>query len=109
MFLGCWGCNVSWCNVYSGCCGFCLICDTCSANCCLISRMLVFSCRCRVLVPHVHSVVIRSTVFCTDCNFFMFVPDIIFDQILLPYSSVVLVMVVYVLSIVSLDIPSVKW
>ena len=74
-----------------------------------MSSMLVFSCRRRAFVPHVHSVVIHSTVFCTDCNLFMFVPDIIFDQILLPYSSVVLVMAVYVLSSVSLDIPSVKW
>ena len=87
----------------SGCCVFCLSCDACSARCCLIGSALVSSCRCRVLVPRVHPVVIRSAVFCTVCSLFVFVSDIIGDQIVLPYSSVVLVIAVYVLSSVSLD------
>ena len=64
--------------------------------------MLVSLCRC-VLVSRVHLVVIRSVVFCTV--FSLFVSEIIGEQILLPYSSVVLVMAVYVLSSVSLDFP----
>ena len=56
-----------------------------------------------MLVFRVHPVVIRSAVFCTICS--LFVSDIIGDQIELPYSSVVLVMAVYVLSGVSLDFP----
>ena len=52
-----------------------------------------------------HPVVIRSVVFCTVCNLFVFLSDIIGDQIVLPYSSVVLMMAVHVLSSVSLDFP----
>ena len=49
-----------------------------------------------------HHVVIRSAVFCI---LFVFVSDIIGDQIVLPYSSVVLVMALYVFNSVSLDFP----
>ena len=80
------------CSVCPECCAFCLS----SARCCLMGSMLVFSCRCCVLVSQVHLVVIRSAVFCTVCSLFVF--DIIGDQIVLLYSSVVLVMPVYVLS-----------
>ena len=58
-----------------------------------------------MLGSRVHPVVIRSAVFCMVCSLFVFVSDIIGDQIVLPYSSVVLVMAVYVLSSVSLDFP----
>ena len=53
--------------------------------------------RCRVLVYRVHHVVIRSAFFCTVYSLFVFVSDITGDQIVLPYSSVALVMTVYVL------------
>ena len=53
----------------------------------------------------VHPVRIRSVVFCTLCSLFVFVSDIIGDQIVFSYSSVVLVMAEYVLSSVSLDLP----
>ena len=67
--------------------------------------MLVSSCRCSVLVSRMHPVVIRNTAFCTVCSLFVFMSDIIGDQIGLPYSTVVLVMTVHVLSSVSLDFP----
>ena len=53
----------------------------------------------------VYPVVIRSAVFRTICSLSVFMPDIIGDQIVHPYSSVVLVMAVYVLIGVSLDFP----
>ena len=65
--------------------------------------MLVSSCRCCVLVSRVHPVVMRSDAFCTVCCLFAFVFDIIGDHIVLSYSSVVLVIAVYVLSSVYLD------
>ena len=46
-----------------------------------------------------------SAVFCTVCCLFVFVSDIIGDQFVLLYSSVVLVMALYVLSSVSLNFP----
>ena len=58
-----------------------------------------------MLASCVHPVSIRSAVFCMACSLFVFVSDIVCDQIDLLYSSVVLVMVVYVFSRVSLDIP----
>ena len=53
----------------------------------------------------VYPVVIRSTVLCTVCSFFVLVSDIISDQMVFLYSSVVLLIAVYVLSSVSLDFP----
>ena len=109
MFLGGCGCSVSWCSVCSGSCAFCFSCDACSARCCLIDSMLVSLCRCCVLVSRVHPVVKRSSVFCAVCSLFVVVSDIIGNQRVLPYSSIVLLMAVYVLSSVSLDFPSVWW
>ena len=74
-------------------------------RCCLVGSMLVSSCRCCVCVSHVQPVVMHSAIFCMVCSLFVFVSDIIGDHIVLPYSSVVLVMAVYVLSSVSLDFP----
>ena len=71
----------------------------------VISSILVSSCRCCVLVSRVHPVVLRSAVFCTVCSLFVFVSDMVGDQVELPYSSYVPVMAVYVLSSVSLDFP----
>ena len=58
-----------------------------------------------MLVSRVHPVVIRSAIFCTVCSLFVFVSDIIGDQIVFPHSSIALVMEVYVLSSASLDFP----
>ena len=53
----------------------------CSARCCLMGSILVSSCRFSVFVSRVHLVVIRSAVVCTVCSLFVFVSDIIGDQI----------------------------
>ena len=79
----------------------------CSAMCCLMGSLFVSSFRCWVLSSRVHSVMICSAVFCTVCTLFVVVSDIIGDQIVLSYSRVVLLMVVYVLSRVSLNFSSV--
>ena len=68
-----------------------------------MGRMLASLCRCSVLVSRVHSVMIRSAVFCAVGSLFVFMSDIIRAQIVLPYSSVVLVMAGHMLSSVSLD------
>ena len=57
-----------------------------------------------VFVSCVHPVVMRSAVFSTVCNLLVLVSDIIDDQIVLPYSSVILVMAVYMFSSISLDV-----
>ena len=75
-------------------------------RCCLIGSMLVSFCRYCVIVFRVHSLVIRSTVFCTVCSLFVFASDIIGDQIVLLYYTVVVVMTVYVFSSVSCIFPS---
>ena len=69
-----------------------------------MGNMLVSSCRC-VLVSRVYRVVVRSPVFSTVCSLFMFMTDIIGDEVVLPYSSVVLAMAVNVPRSVSLDFP----
>ena len=105
MFLGCCGCNVSWCSVCTECCAFCLTCVACTARCYLMGSMLVSSSSCCVVVFRIHPVGMRSAVFCKFCSLFVFASDRICDQIVLPYSSVVQVMQEYVLSSVSLDLP----
>ena len=105
MFLGCRGCNVSWCSVCSVYCAFCLSCDACSARCCLMGSMLVSPCRCCALMFREHLVATRSAVFFTVCTLFVFVSDEIGDQIVPPYSNIVLVIAVYVLSSVFLEFP----
>lgn len=101
-----WCCSfVMWCRGCSGCCVFCLSCDACRVRCCFIGRIFVSSCRCWVLVSSVHPVAIRSAVFCIICSLFVLVSDIMGAQIVLAYSSMGLVMAVYVLSIVSFVFP----
>ena len=51
-----------------------------------------------------HPVVIHSAVFCTVCSLFVFVSDIIGDQIVLPHSTAAQGMAVYVLA----EFPSVS-
>ena len=53
---------------------------------------------------YLHSIVIYSVVFCAICNLFVLVADVIGEQIVLSYSSIVLVMSMYVFSSFSLDL-----
>ena len=53
----------------------------------------------------VHPVIVRSTEFCIVCNLFMFVFDMMGDQIVLACSRMGLVIVLYVMLSVSLDFP----
>ena len=64
--------------------------------------MCVSSCRCCVLVPVVHPVAIISAVFCVICSLVMLVSDASGHHVLETYSSMVLVMALYVVSIVLL-------
>ena len=67
--------------------------------------MRVSYCKSCVLVSLVHSVAMRSAVFCMVCSLFVFVSDIMGDYIVFPYYSAVLVIVVYVFSNASFDLP----
>ena len=58
-----------------------------------------------MLVSFVHPVAILSAVFCTICNLFILVLAAIGDQIVLAYSSVGQVIVLYVVRIVSFCFP----
>ena len=82
----------------SECCAFCLNCDTKSSMYCLIGSMLVSSSKCCVFVSLLHPVAMRSAVFCIVCSMCVLVYDMVGDPMVLPYSSVVLVIVVYVYS-----------
>ena len=67
--------------------------------------MSVSSCRCCVLVSRVHPVIVLSAWFCTVCSFVMLVLDVIGDHIVLAYSIIGRVIVLYVVVSVSLDLP----
>ena len=69
--------------------------------------MCVSSCRWCVFVSVVHPVAILSAVFCVICSLLMFVSDAIGDHMVETYSSMGLVMVLYVASIVSFCFPHV--
>ena len=58
-----------------------------------------------MFVSCVHPVAILSAVFWIDCNFCVFVSDMMGDQTVLVYSSIGRVMVLYVLISVSLVLP----
>ena len=66
-----------------------------------MGSVCVSSCRCWVLVSVVHPVAILSAVFCVICNLLMFVSDASGDHMVESYSSMGLVMALYVASIVS--------
>ena len=100
MSLGCRDCSVHRCNVCSECCALCLNCAASSSRCCFDGRML-----CCVFLSLVHPVAMRSAVFCMVCSLFVRVSDIMGDYMVLPYSSVVPIMAVYVFSNVSFDLP----
>ena len=84
---------------------FCLICDTCSWKCSLMGSVCVSSCRSCVFVSVVHQVAILSAVFCVICSLLMFVSDAICDHMAETYSSMGLVMALYVVRIVSFCFP----
>ena len=66
-----------------------------------MGRVCVSSCRCCVFVSVVHPVAILSAVFCVICSLLMFVSDASGDHMVETYSSMGLVMALYVAMIVS--------
>ena len=66
-----------------------------------MDSVCVSLCRCCVFVSVVHPVAILSAVFCVICCLFMFVSNASGDQMVETYSSMGLVMVLYVARIVS--------
>ena len=70
-------------------------------------RVCVSSCRCCVFVSVVHPVAILSAVFCVICSLLMFVSDASGDHMVETYSSMGLVMALYVAMIVSFCFPHV--
>ena len=71
----------------------------------LMGSTRVSWCRWLMFVSAVHPVAILSAVFCIICSFCRFVFDAIGDQMVLPYSSVGRVIVLYVVKRVSLFLP----
>ena len=71
-----------------------------------MDRVCVSSCRCCVLVSVVHPVAILSAVFCV-CSLLIFVSDASGDHMVETYSSMGLVMALYVAMIVSFCFPHV--
>ena len=69
--------------------------------------MCVSSCKCCVLVSVVHPVAILSSMFCVICSLLIFVSDASGDHMVETYSSMGLVMALYVASIVSFSFPHV--
>ena len=72
-----------------------------------MGRVCVWSCRCCVFVSVVNPVAILSAVFCVIFSLFMFVSDASGDHMVETYSSMGLVMALYVAMIVSFCSPHV--
>ena len=70
-------------------------------------RVCVSSCRWCVFVSVVHPVAILSAVFCAICSLLMFVSDASGDHMVETYSSMGLVIALYVAMIVSFSFPHV--
>ena len=70
-----------------------------------MGRVSVSECRCCEFVSKVQPVMILSAVFCCVCSFVMLVLDMIGDQMVLAYSKMGLVIVLYVVSNVSFVLP----
>ena len=77
---------VSRCNVL-----VCLNCDPWSFMCISMGSIFVSVCRWCVFVSSVHPVIARSAEFCIVCNLFLFVFDMMGDQIVLAYSKMGLI------------------
>ena len=71
-----------------------------------MGRVCVSSCRC-VFVSVIHPVAIMSAVFCAICSLLIFVSDASGDHMVETYSSMGLVMALYVAMIVSFCFPHV--
>ena len=72
-----------------------------------MGRVCVSSCRCCVVVSVVYPVAILNAVFCVICSLLMLVSDASGDHMVETYSSMGLVMVLYVAIIVSFCFPHV--
>ena len=72
-----------------------------------MGRVCVPSCRCCVFVSVVHPVAILSAVFCVICSLLMFVSDASGYHMVETYSSMGLIMALYVAMIVSFCFPHV--
>ena len=72
-----------------------------------MGSVCVSSCRCCVFVSVVHPVAILSTVFCVICSLLVCVSDASGDHMVETYSSMGLVMDLYVAMIVSFCFPHV--
>ena len=70
-----------------------------------MGSVCVSSCRCCVFVFVLHPVAILSAVFCVICSLLMFVSDASGDHMAETYSSMGLLMVLYVARIVSFCFP----
>ena len=86
-----------------GCCDFSLIYEACSWRCSFIGSMSVSSCICCGFV----FVCVCCVVFCVICSLLKFVSDAIGDHMVETYSSMGLVMALYVARIVSFCSPHV--
>ena len=94
------------CNVCSGSCACCLnYCGPWSFMCVSLGSIFIHVCRWCVFVSSVHPVIVRSAESCIVCNLFMFVFDMMGDQIVMAYSRMGLIIVLYVMLSVSLDFP----
>ena len=72
-----------------------------------MGSVCVLPCRCCVLVSVVHPVAVLSAVFCAICSLLTFVSDASGDHMVETYSSMGLLMALYVAMIVSLCFPHV--
>ena len=70
-----------------------------------MGSVCVFSCRYGVCVSVVYPVAILSAVFCGICSLLMFVSDASGDHMVETYTSIGLVMALYVVRIVSFCFP----
>ena len=70
-----------------------------------MGRVCVSSCICCMVVSVVHPVSILSAVFCVICSLLMFVSDTSGDHMVETYSSMCLVMALYVARIISFCSP----
>ena len=77
----------------------------CVVECVPLWVECVSSCRCCVFVSVVHQVAILSAVFCVICSLLMVVSDASGDHMVGTYSSMGLVMALYVAMIVSFCFP----
>ena len=72
-----------------------------------MGRTRVSSCKCWVFVSRVLPVAVRRAVFCMIWRRFVFVCDMMGDHVVDAYSSIGLVIVLYVVMIVSFCLPQV--